>query len=279
MLSSLFLYSPCLRVCVSPYRSNRATIIQTFAPGFGSKSRGLLALRIGAAMKRVSIASQLIAAAVMLSVISADALAQRRANPNRTAGGFNNADPQFGRPKNRIPGDPRNRQPGGGDQLRPRPNPRDPNFKRDLQRRLMQAIGLNDDQRMRMQEIRRSSEDDAIAVGRRIRQARATLDREIMSEPYNEAAVSRAIEEMAAAHAEKTRLEARIRAQLRRVLTPEQVMRYHEIERRLRREMKQQLQQDQEDREMGALDFRAPHPPPPGNFEEVDLLMLLLSVF
>jgi Spy/CpxP family protein refolding chaperone len=228
-------------------------------------------------MKRLSIASNLVAAALMLSAAPSDAIAQRRVNPNRAAGTLNNADPQFGRQRNRIPGDPRNRRPAGGDQLRPRPNPRDPNFKRDLQRRLMQAIGLSDDQRVRMQEIRRASEDDAIAVGRRIRQARAALDREIMSEPYNEASVSRAIEEMASAHAEKTRLEARIRAQLRRVLTPEQVLRYHEIEKQLRREMRQQLQQGQQDREFGAMDFRPPHPPPPGHFEEVDLMVLLLS--
>ena len=201
----------------------------------------------------------------MLSVVASDALAQRRVNPNRAARGFNNPDPQFGRQKNRIPGN----RPLGGNQLRPRPNPRDPNFRRDLQRRLMQEIGLTDDQRMRMQEIRRSNEDDAIAVGRRIRQARAFLDREIMSEPYNEAAVSRAIDELAAAQAEKTRLEARIRAQLRRVLTPDQVLRYHEIERRLRREMREQMQQD---KEIGLLGAAAPHT---GPLEELDLAVLL----
>jgi Spy/CpxP family protein refolding chaperone len=215
-------------------------------------------------MKRISIASQIIAAAIILSIAMSSALAQRRVNPNRVPGGFNNPDPQFGRPKNRIPGDPRNR-PLGGDQLSPRRNPRDPNFKRDLQRRLMQEIGLTDDQRMRMQEIRRSNEDDAIAVGRRIRRARALLDREIMSEPFNEATVSRAIDELAAAQAEKTRLEARIRAQLRRVLTPEQVLKYHEIERRLRREMRQQIEQD---KEIGMLDATAPRTAP---VEEFDL--------
>jgi Spy/CpxP family protein refolding chaperone len=228
-------------------------------------------------MKRLSAASLLIASAVTLSAVAPDALAQKRVNPNRAVRALKALDPQFGRPR-RIPGNQRNRQPGAG-QLRPRPNPRDPNFRRNLQMRLMQAIGLTDNQRLRMQEIRRTSEDDAIAVGRRIRQARAALDREIMSEPYNEAAVSRATEELAAAQGEKTRLEARIRAQLRRVLTPEQVIKYHEIERQLRREIRQQMQQNQQDRELGALELLPPGRPaadPPGDF---DLMMLLLSVF
>src|SRR5262249_6364050 len=62
----------------------------------------------------------------------------------------------------------------------------DPARKRQLQQRLMQAIGLTPDQRLRMQEIRRSHEDEVISAGRRLRQARQSLDRAIMSENYDE---------------------------------------------------------------------------------------------
>jgi Spy/CpxP family protein refolding chaperone len=133
-----------------------------------------------------------------------------------------------------------------------------------------------------MQEIRRSREDEAIAAGRRIRQARAALDRAIMSEPYNEAAINQAIEELASAQAAKTRLEARVRAELRSVLSSEQVMRYHELDRQFRQQRRRQFKQGQQendrDREMGIRFMDAPVQPPPGELEELDLLTLLFWI-
>lgn len=231
-------------------------------------------------MKKLSISSLLVAAAVALSVVT-DAPAQRRINPNRAPGGFSDTDPQFGRQRNRFPGDPRGvNRPPLGPQTGPRAGALDQNRKRELQRRLMQAIGLSDQQRMRMQEIRRSHEDEAIAIGRRIRQARAALDRAIMGEPYDEAAVRRATEELAAAQADRIRLEAWTRAEVRGVLTTDQVLKFHELERQLRREMRQQRQQEQQreqQQEMGLLMPDAPEPVAP--VEEIDLVSLLLAIF
>jgi Spy/CpxP family protein refolding chaperone len=113
----------------------------------------------------------------------------------------------------------------------------------------MQAIGLSPDQRMRMQEIRRSHEDEVISAGRRLRQARQALDRAIMSEPYNEVEVRRATEDLATAQAEKIRVDSRVRAQVRGVLTPEQVLRFHQLQREMRREMREQ--QNDENKEPG----------------------------
>lgn len=129
--------------------------------------------------------------------------------------------------------------------------------KQQLQKRLMQAIGLSPDQSQRMQQIRRDHEEERIAAGRRLRQARLALDRTIMNEHYDEAAVRRATEELAEAQADKVRLESRIRSQIRGVLTPDQVNRFHQLERELRREMREQNQQQQQDREreQGALDL------------------------
>ncbi|MFY9572072.1 MAG: hypothetical protein WAV20_11790, partial [Blastocatellia bacterium] len=68
------------------------------------------------------------------------------------------------------------------------PNPNQAR-KQQMQQRLLQAIGLSSEQRMRMQDIRRSHEDEIIAAGRRIRLARQALDRAIMNETYSESEV------------------------------------------------------------------------------------------
>lgn len=112
--------------------------------------------------------------------------------------------------------------------------------RRQLQQRVMQSLGLTQDQRLRMQEIRHSHDDDIIAAGRRVRQARQALDAAIMSEPYNEATVRRAIDTLASAQADKVRLEAGVRAQVRGVLTPDQVLRFNRLQREMRREMREQ---------------------------------------
>ena len=136
----------------------------------------------------------------------------------------------------------------------------------------MQAIGLTPAQRMRMQEIRRSHEDELAATGRHLRQSRQALDRAIMSEPYNEAEVRRATEELAAAQAEKIRIDATVRSQVRGVLTSDQVQRFHQLQRDMRREMREQQQKEQ-DKEQGLN--RPPVPGANAGLEEIDLLSLL----
>jgi Spy/CpxP family protein refolding chaperone len=203
-------------------------------------------------MKKLSIAPFLVAIAISLTITATGVLAQRRINPNRVQRGMNRGplgDPQSGR----------------------QPNPNQAR-KRELQRRLMQAIGLTPEQHQRMQEIRRSHEDEAITAGRRLRQARQALDRAIMSEPYDEAAVRQSTEELAAAQADRIRLESRIRAQVRGVLTPDQVIRFHQLERQIRREMREQREQE---KEMGPQGFNAPEPRAPTESEDTDPISLL----
>jgi Spy/CpxP family protein refolding chaperone len=230
-------------------------------------------------MKKLSVAPFLIAVAIILTITTSGVLAQRRVNPDRLPQGQRGVDgsgqfaPQFNRRKARLPGEQRgmNRAPLGDPQLGRQPNPNQAR-KRELQRRLMQAIGLTPEQHQRMQEIRRSHEDEAITAGRRLRQTRQALDRAIMSEPYNEAAVRQATEELASAQADKIRLESRIRAQVRGVLTSDQVIRFHQLERQMRREMREQREQE---REMGQQGFNAPAPREPLEPEGADLVSLL----
>lgn len=202
-------------------------------------------------MKKLLTAPFLLAIALLMTSLDVSAQGQVRRN-NRLPGGQSGIN----RPPLGVP------QPG-------RKRPLNPNQmkKQQLQQRVMQAIGISPEQRMRMQEIRRSHDDEVISAGRRLRLARQALDRAIMSEQFNEAEVRRATEALTAAQADKTRLDASVRTQVRGVLTADQVQRFHQLQREMRREIREQQRDEQ--KEMG----------PNGNrnvpeLEEIDLLLL-----
>jgi Spy/CpxP family protein refolding chaperone len=182
------------------------------------------------------------------------------------------------RRNNQLPGAQRGvNRPSLGDPQAGRNRPLNPNQikKQELQRRLMQAIGLTPEQRMRMQEIRRSHEDESLAAGRRLRQSRQALDRAIMSEPYSEAEVRRATEALAAAQADKIRLDASVRAQVRGVLTPDQVQRFHQLQREMRQQLQQEKEQERDSRPPGpgAAGFSGA-----GSSDEAELVSFLFSI-
>ena len=181
---------------------------------------------------------------------------------------------QIRRP-NRLPGGQRGlKRPPFGIPDAGRDRPLNPKAlkKQQLHQRVMQAIGLSPAQRLRIQEIRRGHDDDVIAAGRRIRQARQALDRAIMNESYNEADVRRATEALAAAQADKIRLDSSVRSQVRGVLTTEQVQRFHQLQREIRRDMREEQQRDQEKETgpKGAVN----HP----GIQDIDLAEFLLSI-
>ncbi|HMG35670.1 MAG TPA: periplasmic heavy metal sensor [Blastocatellia bacterium] len=173
-------------------------------------------------------------------------------NPNRVNQGQNpnRLNPQFGR-RNKPPVRPMPNDAHMG-QARPKLNPAQ---RQQLQQRLMRAIGLSPEQHDRIQQIRRDHEEERISAGRRLREARRNLDRAIMNENYNESAVRKATDELAAAQSDKIKLESRIRSEIRGVLTPDQVNRFHQLERELRREMREQNEQQQRERDGDELDL------------------------
>ena len=182
------------------------------------------------------------------------------------------------RPNTRIDPGQRgiNRPPFGVGQQGPN-RPRNPNAQKrqQLQQRLMQAIGLTPVQRARIQEIRRSHDDDVISAGRRVRIARQALDRAIMNENYNEAEVRRATEALASAQADKIRLDSTVRSQVRGVLTQEQVLRFHQLQREMRRDMREQQQREEQerDREQGRVTNT-----PASRITDIDVADFLLSI-
>jgi Spy/CpxP family protein refolding chaperone len=205
---------------------------------------------------------------LMLVIGTQSALAQR----------VTQGQPGVGRRGARLPYNPRklDRPPFGNLQIGRRPGafpPRNQEQKRQLRQQLMQAIGLTPEQHIRMQEIRRGHDDEVIAAGRRLRQARRSLDLAIMSERYDEATVRRATDELAAAQTEKIKLDSKIRAEVRGVLTPDQVTRFHQLERQMRQELRQQNLQDRE-KEMQQSN---PSSPPPLGANENELIDLISS--
>lgn len=206
-------------------------------------------------MRKLKTLSFLLAIALVIASVDVLTQGQIRRNNRLPVGQRGVKRPPFG-----IPQAGRNR-PLNPNQLR----------KQQLQQRVMQAIGLTPAQRMRIQEIRRSHDDDVISAGRRIRQARQALDRAIMNETYSELEVQRATEALAAAQGEKIRLDANVRAQVRGVLTSDQVQRFHQLQREMRRDMREQQQRDQE-KEMGPQGAGTP------KLEDTDLADLLLSI-
>jgi hypothetical protein len=144
----------------------------------------------------------------------------------------------------------------------------------EQRQRLMEAIGLNNQQRLRMEDIRRNHEDEAISIGRRIRQARTALDRAIMDPDYDDALIRRRAEDLAAARADQVRFQARVRAAFRSVLTSDQVTRLRELEReanRLNREQKLREQREQNLQPEEPVERR-----PPEDLNQFDPISLLL---
>jgi Spy/CpxP family protein refolding chaperone len=205
-------------------------------------------------MKKFSLVACLVVLAASLSPDARTASAQRRMNQERTSQGQRGGERQRPADQGANPDDefqPRGRGkdiPSLDDVRQRRRNRRalrDPGERRKMQQQIMRAIGLRPEQVTRISEIRRSFDDEVIASGRRIRETRRALDRAIMSERFDQESFDRHAEEHAKAQADNVRLQARIRAQIRGVLTPEQVIRFNELERKLRREKRSERLGDQ----------------------------------
>ena len=104
---------------------------------------------------------------------------------------------------------------------------------------IFRQIGLNQEQQERMVKIRTAHDDEIVASGRDLRRAQRGLDEAIMNPQYNPAEVNRRIEQLAQAQAERVRVMQRVKAEIRQVLTPEQVMKFNQVQREM-----QQKQQE-----------------------------------
>ena len=211
---------------------------------------------------------------VGLSAAATNALAQRRGaqiTPQQISQARNRQrqnPPPNQRRQERLPGNQINRDPSLRENSQPGRALRPAEARRQIQQQAFQAIGLTSDQRLRMENIHHRFEDDIIAAGRRVREARRALESAIMSEDFNESLINQRVESLAAAEADRVRIQFRRRTEIRSVMTSEQIRRFNQFERRLRRQLREQRQMQ------GMSPFI---PPDSVEAEEADLISLLFS--
>ncbi|HKV40005.1 MAG TPA: periplasmic heavy metal sensor [Blastocatellia bacterium] len=200
-------------------------------------------------------------------------------------GGFAQQNPRTGQRQNKLganrggqnDGANPNRAGGNGQALNPNQNPKTgPNHQlgaiQQMRQRIARDIGVTPEQDQRFRMINQTHDDEIVATGRRVRQANQALDRAMMSEQYNESEVEKRIDEFADARREQARLNARLRFEVRKVLTPEQIRKFNEIQRERRRQQQQQRLLEMEQQQQGSQDQQ-----PPGQAENLDLINLLVS--
>jgi Spy/CpxP family protein refolding chaperone len=223
-------------------------------------------------MKRFAIAICLVAL-IFASLCNADkSFAQngrfKKAQQQRLGAGDGQLPPRNQKPRLNI-----NRGPLGDPDQNNRPflNPRIAALQKARPRLIMEALNLTPAQQMRVKEIRDAHDEEAVAVGRRLRQARNALEQALMGEIYNEVIIKEYTQELIAAQGEQIRINTRMRAEIRKILTPEQVRRFIEKDKEIQRQIREIKQQ-----ELSEQPNRPPEPqkPPGPGDEEMDLLDL-----
>jgi len=117
-----------------------------------------------------------------------------------------------------------------------RPAPHKPRGGRggDDSLRLLRILSLTPEQRAQIKAIRRETEPEVRLFGGRLREARRALDEAIYSDNLEESIVEERAREVGSALAAAVRLRALTELKIRRVLTPEQLATFRELQNRAR---------------------------------------------
>jgi Spy/CpxP family protein refolding chaperone len=97
---------------------------------------------------------------------------------------------------------------------------------------LMRALNLTPEQRARMAEIRRETEEQTRLDNVRLRRARRALEEAIYAAHADESLIEARSHEVAEAEAARARTRAHAELKVRRVLKPEQLETFRELRRR-----------------------------------------------
>ena len=100
---------------------------------------------------------------------------------------------------------------------------------------LLRVLNLTPEQRAQIKAIRRETEPQGRLLGARLRQARRALDEAIYSDNPDERVVEERVREVSAAQAAVMRLRTFTELKIRRVLSPEQLDAFRQLQRRERR--------------------------------------------
>ncbi|CAN5726280.1 hypothetical protein BH20ACI4_BH20ACI4_00870 [soil metagenome] len=110
---------------------------------------------------------------------------------------------------------------------------------------LLRELGLTQEQIREIRTINQSNRQDLRAAQEKVGEARRNLDQAIYSEKLDEATVKQKLKEFQDAQAEIARIRAVTEFSIRKILTPEQLVRFRELRQsfeQIRRERQQQNQ-------------------------------------
>lgn len=116
----------------------------------------------------------------------------------------------------------------------------------------MRQLSLTPEQVAQIRQIRRQAETEGRALGRRLNEARRTLDEAIYAEAADDALIEERTREVAQSQAALMRLRASTELRVRRVLTPEQLNVFRQLRRqaqsrqRLRRQERRDARQQRQ---------------------------------
>jgi Spy/CpxP family protein refolding chaperone len=105
---------------------------------------------------------------------------------------------------------------------------------------LMRALNLTPEQRARIAEIRRETEEQARLNNVRLRRARRALEEAIYAQNADDSVIEARSREVAEAEAARARSRAEAELKVRRVLKPEQLGTFRELRRRAMLDQRQQ---------------------------------------
>jgi Spy/CpxP family protein refolding chaperone len=105
---------------------------------------------------------------------------------------------------------------------------------------LLRALNLTPEQRSQIKEIRRETEPQVRALGMRLMQARRALDEAIYADNPDEKVIEARVRELSTAQAAVVRMRTFTELKIRRVLSSEQLNAFRQLQRRPRRQLRQQ---------------------------------------
>lgn len=109
---------------------------------------------------------------------------------------------------------------------------------------LLRELGLSPEQIGQIRSINQSNRENIKAAHKRVGETRMKLDQAIYAEKVDEATVQTQLSEFQEAQAEVARIRANTEFAIRKVLTPEQLLRFRELRQRFEQFRRDRQQND-----------------------------------
>lgn len=110
---------------------------------------------------------------------------------------------------------------------------------------LLRELGLTQEQISQIREINQSNRQNTRASQQKVAEARFNLDQAIYAEPADESVVQTRLREFQSAQAEIAKIRAHTEFSIRKVLTPEQLLRFRELRQTFEQFKRERQENDQ----------------------------------